>query len=140
MDRMRRFALDPRLAKDTRHVAPLGLCDLRVMNDRRWPWAILVPKRDDIVEFHDLSPLDQTMLTFETSIVSRAMKRFARADKLNIATLGNVVSMFHLHVVARRTDDPNWPGPVWGHGVAEPYPDDELNAFVEGFKAEVLAP
>ncbi len=136
---MRRFALDPRLAKDTTRVAVLGLCDLRVMNDRRWPWAILVPKRNDIVEFHDLTPLDQTMLTFETSLVSRAMKRVARADKLNIATLGNVVSMFHLHVVARQAGDANWPNPVWGFGSAVPYEADALDRFADGLKAEVLA-
>ncbi|GGE09896.1 hypothetical protein GCM10011390_31200 [Aureimonas endophytica] len=136
---MRRFALDPRLAKDTHHVAMLGLCDLRIMRDARWPWAILIPKRNDIVEFHDLSPLDQTMLTFETSLVAKAMKRLARADKLNIATLGNVVSMFHLHVVARHAGDPNWPNPVWGFGESLPYEAARLERFADELKREVLA-
>lgn len=137
---MRRFALDPRLAKDTRHVAMLGLCELRVMNDSRWPWAILVPKRNDIVEFHDLTPLDQTMLTFETSLVARAMKRLPRADKLNIATIGNIVSMFHLHVVARHAGDANWPKPVWGFGTPVPYPEEDIRRFADGLKEEVLSP
>lgn len=136
---MRRFALDPRLENDTLPVVPLGLCDLRVMNDARWPWAILIPKRQDIVEFHDLSPLDQTMLTFETSLVAKAMKRVTRADKLNIGTLGNIVSMFHLHIVARKAEDANWPGPVWGFGTREPYEEEALQRFIADLEAEVMA-
>lgn len=119
------FELDPRLARDTLGVADLGLCDLRLMNDSRWPWLILVPKRADVAEFHDLSPLDQTMLTFEMSLVAKALKAETRADKLNLGALGNVVPMLHIHVVARFAGDTNWPGPVWGVAGATPYPGEE---------------
>ena len=71
---MRRFELDPRLAADTGAIGTLGLCTLRLMNDRRWPWLILVPQRNDLSEIFELTPLDQTMLTFETNLVAEALK------------------------------------------------------------------
>ncbi|WP_102961104.1 HIT domain-containing protein [Mangrovicella endophytica] len=136
---MRAFELDPRLTRDTFAVGRLGLCELRLMNDRRWPWLILVPQRNDVVEFHELTPLDQTMLTFEVSLVAPVLKRITRADKLNIGTLGNVVSMFHLHIVARSAGDANWPGPVWGHGSAIPYGEMEASELLERVREAVLS-
>ncbi len=136
---MRAFELDSRLAADTLSVAPLGLCQLRLMNDRRWPWLILVPQRGEITEFHDLRPLDQAMLTFELGLVSKAFKQLVRADKINIGMIGNRVSMFHCHVVARMTDDPNWPDPVWGYGAREPYEAEEGEALARRVADAVLS-
>lgn len=136
---MRRFALDPRLDHDTLPIMALGLCDLRLMNDSRWPWLILVPKRPDITEMHDLSPLDQAMLTFETSLVAGCMKTMLNAAKLNIGMLGNVVPMLHLHIIARQPGDTNWPGPVWGVGTREPYDDDVAARLVDLFRERVLS-
>ena len=136
---MHDFTLDPRLARDTLPVMALGLCELRLMNDSRWPWLILVPKRPDISEMHDLSPLDQAMLTFETSLVAGCMKQALNATKLNIGMLGNIVPMLHLHVIAREPDDANWPGPVWGFGTREPYGEDAARDFVQMFREKVLA-
>lgn len=133
------FELDPRLARDTRPIAMLGLCDLRLMDDSRWPWVILIPQRNGVTEFHDLAPLDQAMLTFEMSLVARCLKETLRAEKLNIATLGNVVPMFHLHVIARMAGDANWPGPVWGFGKAVPYEGAAADGLVERLRDAVLA-
>ena len=69
------FELDQRLNADSVPVMWLGLCELRLMNDRRWPWVVLVPQRPGIEEIHDLTPLDQAMLTFETNMVAQALKR-----------------------------------------------------------------
>jgi diadenosine tetraphosphate (Ap4A) HIT family hydrolase len=135
---MRAFELDPRLAADTVAVGRLGLCELRLMNDRRWPWVILVPQRPDITEFHDLTPLDQTMLTFEMGLVAKALKTSTGAGKINIGTLGNVVPMFHLHIVARSAGDPNWPGPVWGFGARQAYADEDAERFGEQIRQAVL--
>lgn len=135
---MRRFELDPRLKRDTVRIARLGLCDLRLMNDSRWPWTILVPQRNDLVEFHEMTPLDQTMLTFEMGLVAAALKRETGAHKINIATLGNAVPMFHLHVVARDEGDPNWPGPVWGFGTALPYEEGRAEALAQRLAHAVM--
>ena len=124
------FELDPRLERDSQPLMWLGLCELRLMDDRRWPWLLMVPQRPDITEIHDLTPLDQTMLTFETNMVSQALKRVTGCHKINVANLGNVVPQLHLHVIARNEGDPGWPGPVWGHGVREPYRREDLHQFV----------
>ena len=133
------FELDSRLAKDTLPVATLGLCELRLMNDRRWPWALLVPRRRGITEIFELTPLDQAILTFETVTVSEAMKAVFGAKKMNVGALGNIVSMLHLHIVARSEGDPGWPGPVWGFGTAEPYTTGDAAESVERLRGAVLA-
>ena len=132
------FQLDPRLAADTVPIGRLGLCELLLMDDSRWPWVILVPRRPGAVEFHDLTPLDQTMLTFETGMVAKALKELSGAAKINIGTLGNVVSMFHLHIVARHPADANWPGPVWGYGTRTPYDRKVATAFRDDIRHAVL--
>ncbi len=124
------FVLDDRLAKDTVSVAITGLCDLRLMKDRRWPWLVLVPRRQAISEIFELTPLDQALLTFETNMVSSALKSVTGAMKINVGALGNIVRQLHVHVIARSEGDANWPGPVWGHGHQEPYEDDEMRAFM----------
>ncbi|WP_370008672.1 HIT domain-containing protein [Sinorhizobium fredii] len=123
------FTLDGRLERDGIPIASIGLCQMRLMNDRRWPWLILIPQRADVSEVFDLSPLDQTMLTFETNMVATALKKVTGAQKINIGALGNIVRQLHVHVIARRFGDPNWPRPVWGFGRAEPWPEDEHQAF-----------
>ena len=135
---MRAFELDPRLAADTVAVGRLGLCELRLMNDRRWPWVILVPQRSDITEFHDLTPLDQTMLTFEMGLVAKALKSSMAAEKINLGALGNIVAMFHLHIVCRRDGDPNWPHPVWGYGAREAYQPADAQRLAETIRQAVL--
>jgi diadenosine tetraphosphate (Ap4A) HIT family hydrolase len=113
----------------------LGLCELRVMNDRRWPWLVLVPQRPGIEEIHDMTPLDQAMLTFETNMVAQALKRTTGCTKINTGALGNIVRQLHVHVIARSEGDPGWPGPVWGHGMREPYQRSEIRRFAQQIKA-----
>jgi diadenosine tetraphosphate (Ap4A) HIT family hydrolase len=115
------FELDRRLEGDSEPVIWLGLCELRLMDEERWPWLVLVPQRPGIEEIHDLTPLDQAMLTFETNMVSQALKKVTGCHKINLGALGNIVRQLHMHVVARFEDDAGWPGPVWGQGIRQPY-------------------
>lgn len=124
------FVLDARLQRDSAHVLHLGLSELRLMNDRRWPWLILVPQRPAIAEVHDLAPLDQAVLTFETNLVAAALKASTGCTKINTGALGNVVRQLHVHVIARSEGDPNWPGPVWGFGQPVRYPPDRLESLI----------
>jgi diadenosine tetraphosphate (Ap4A) HIT family hydrolase len=133
------FALDPRLEADSLPVMRLGLCELRLMDDRRWPWLILVPRRQDARELHDLTPLDQTMLTFETNMAAEALKDLTACTKINTGALGNIVSQMHIHVVARSEGDPNWPGPVWGFGTREPYQREALHEFAKKVKERICS-
>ncbi|ALN71980.1 HIT family protein [Aureimonas sp. AU20] len=122
--------LDARLRADTFPVLDLPLSQLLLMNDRRWPWAILVPRRPGITELFDLDEADRHQLDAEACRVAQALKTLAGAEKMNIATLGNVVRQFHLHVVARSSGDANWPAPVWGFGSRQAYSPFEAEATV----------
>ncbi|AYG57498.1 HIT family protein [Rhizobium jaguaris] len=127
---MQDFALDDRLANDSVSVTIIGLCDVRLMKDRRWPWLLLVPRRPGISEIFELTPLDQVLLNFETIKVGAALKTVTGATKINIGALGNIVRQLHVHVIARFEGDTNWPGPIWGYGKAEPYADEDMNSFI----------
>lgn len=115
------FALDPRLEADSLPLADLPLCRAVLMNDARYPWVILVPRVPSVSEVFELSQADQEQLWRETTALGAAMKEAFHGDKLNIATLGNVVSQLHIHLVVRYQDDASWPAPVWGNGSAKPY-------------------
>jgi diadenosine tetraphosphate (Ap4A) HIT family hydrolase len=115
------FALDPRLAGDTLAVCDLPLSTVRLMNDARFPWLILVPRRVDASELLDLEPADRLRLWDEVASASQALAEIAKPKKLNVAAIGNIVAQLHVHIVARRESDAAWPRPVWGVGVAESY-------------------
>lgn len=109
------FALDSRLQNDSRLVTDLAVCQVRLMNCSDVSWLLLVPKVADAVEWFDLSAQQRQTAEQEITQVAQALKSITQADKINIATLGNVVSQLHIHVIARHKDDCAWPNPVWGN-------------------------
>ncbi|GAB2577414.1 HIT family protein [Dyella jejuensis] len=124
------FALDPRLQADTHPVTSLALCDVLLMDDARFTWLILVPRRAGLVEILDLPDEAQLVLWQEIRLVATVMRDVVACDKLNIGALGNSVRQLHVHVIARVEGDAAWPGPVWGHGRAEPYQALERRARI----------
>ena len=124
------FVLHPRLAADTAMIADWPLSRVLLMNDKRYPWIVLVPRRADITELFDLDEAARVTLTSETSRVGVKLKTWAKArggcDKINVGMIGNIVSQLHVHIVARTKTDAAWPAPVWGKGVAVPYTAAEL--------------
>lgn len=118
---MAEFELHPRLAADTIFVEDWPLSRVLLLNDARYPWLTLVPRRADAVELHDLAPADRTILMEEIARAGAGLKALTGAAKINTGALGNIVPQLHIHVVARAPGDPAWPGPVWGHSPAEPY-------------------
>ena len=123
------FKLDERLFKDTVVLGDFTLCRALLMNDSRYPWLILVPRRADISELFELNMAEQQQLWQETSYVGQVLKDVFQADKINIATLGNVVKQLHMHIVVRMQDDAAWPAPVWGNGAAQGYTGEALAAM-----------
>jgi diadenosine tetraphosphate (Ap4A) HIT family hydrolase len=114
------FHLDPKIAADSAPVADLPLCLLRLMNDARYPWLLLVPQRPE-TEIFELAPPDRAMLLDEIAQASATLRAVTGCHKLNVAALGNVVRQLHVHVIARFTNDASWPRPVWGVGEAVAY-------------------
>jgi len=113
---MQGFELDPRLAQDSQLLAQGPLSQLRLMDDLRFPWLVLVPRLPGASEWLDLELPQQQLLLEELNAAGTALRSWQRCDKLNIGALGNVVRQLHVHLVARREGDAAWPGPVWGFG------------------------
>ncbi|HCJ28322.1 MAG TPA: HIT family protein [Pseudomonas sp.] len=123
------FVLDSQLEQDTLNLGDFPLCRLLLMNDANYPWFILVPRREEVSELFQLDPADQQALWREATALAETLKDTFGADKMNVATLGNVVSQLHVHVIARRRGDPAWPAPVWGRQPASPYSEAQADAI-----------
>lgn len=122
---MLQFELHQRLAEDCVFIKNLQLCKLLLMNDSNFPWCILVPMRPGISEIHQLEAAEQYELVRESSHLSEVMLEVFQGEKMNVAALGNVVPQLHVHHIVRHSDDSAWPKPVWGHGPAKPYTDEQ---------------
>jgi diadenosine tetraphosphate (Ap4A) HIT family hydrolase len=133
------FALDPRIAADSVPVLSWMLSDLRLMNDSRFPWLLLVPRRAGVAEIIDLDQWDQAELLREIATVSAALKAVTACDKLNVAALGNRVRQLHVHVIARFASDAAWPRPVWGIGAAVAYVEADRDRLVTQIRAALPA-
>jgi len=109
------FSLHPQLDSDTITIGDLALSRVLLMDIVELPWIILVPRRDDISEWHNLGPKDQVKLHQESMAVSSALMCMFEGDKLNIGALGNLVPQLHVHHIVRYQHDSVWPKPVWGN-------------------------
>jgi diadenosine tetraphosphate (Ap4A) HIT family hydrolase len=129
------FTLHPALEASTAPIAVLPLSVARLHLDARFPWIVLVPRVVGASVMEDLSGPDQARLLEEILAAGRAVRAMGETsgrplERPNIGLLGNITPQLHVHVVGRRSDDAAWPGPVWGHGVAEPYSDAALAAAI----------
>lgn len=125
------FAMHPRLEADSVYLCRWTLCQVRLINDARYPWLMLVPEQPNITEPFELTAGDQAQLWRESMALAGWMKGYFQADKMNVAALGNVVPQLHVHHVARLVNDSAWPGPVWGVGEAEPYDSGRLTPLCQ---------
>jgi diadenosine tetraphosphate (Ap4A) HIT family hydrolase len=121
--------LHPQLIEDCLELGSFSLCRLLLMKDANYPWFILVPDRDDLSEIHHLSGEDQLQLIKESAFLSAVLEEVFRADKINIASLGNMVPQLHVHHVVRYKDDMAWPSPVWGKHPAREYTEELLETI-----------
>lgn len=127
---MQEFQLAEALQRDCIEVGQLPLSLVLMMNDRQYPWFILVPKRVDIREVYQLTMADQQQLAHESSWFGQALMSYFRGDKLNIAALGNMVPQLHVHHIVRFRHDCAWPKPIWGHSPSIPYSRGEAEEQV----------
>jgi diadenosine tetraphosphate (Ap4A) HIT family hydrolase len=134
------FTLAAPLAADAHVVGDLPLSRVLLMDDARFPWLILVPRRHGMRDWIDLAREDQHRLLDEMEAVSLALRGLHRPDKLNVAALGNVVAQLHVHVIARFAHDAAWPRPVWGIGARVAYADAALHAQLAACRAALGLP
>ena len=138
------FKLDPRLAADSIFIADGPLSQLRLMDDERFPWLVLVPRVAETDELIDLDDGSQQLLLAEIRHAGNLLRACVACDKLNIGALGNIVRQLHVHIVARIDNDAAWPGPVWGAGSRERYQpqsrDRQLGRLRDGLQPEFWRP
>ncbi|MFT4653257.1 MAG: diadenosine tetraphosphate (Ap4A) HIT family hydrolase [Kangiellaceae bacterium] len=115
------FNLDTRLEQDSSFVASIGISQVRLSHDSRYPWLLLIPQVNNCSELDDLSLEQQIDVMKASNIISKVLKDCFTPTKLNIACLGNIVKQLHIHHVARFEYDASWPGPIWGQGTCVPY-------------------
>src|ERR1700743_463272 len=125
------FELDPAFVATSHALGDLALSHARLQADARFPWLVLIPGLADARELEDLAPGERDVLMDEVLQAGQAARAVAEAlgrpaPKLNVGQLGNITAQLHVHVIARRPQDPAWPAPVWGFGAAEPYPGGTL--------------
>ena len=107
------FKLNRKFLKTSHHLIDLKLCTIRLNDNSKFPWIILIPKRNKITDISDLNYKDQTLLMKEIVYLSKVMKKLFKTSKLNVEKIGNIVSQLHIHIIARNKKDSSWPLSVW---------------------------
>ena len=128
------FLLDPRLAADSIFIADGPLSQIRLMDDARYPWLLLVPRVADLAEWIELDGNQQRLLLAEVNQAGKLVRAEPGVEKLNLGALGNVVRQFHVHLVGRHAGDAAWPGPVWGNGTAQRFAPAEREARIKAWQ------
>ena len=136
---MSEFAADAAFEAGSVFAADWPLCQVRLQDDARFPWLILLPRVDGAVELDDLTAEQRAALMEEMVRAGERVRALAEAagrpvDKLNTAALGNVTAQLHVHVIGRRSDDPVWPDPVWGRGSAVPWAPDLRETLIQALR------
>ena len=99
--------------KSSYHVKDLKLCSIRLHDNLKFPWLILIPRRKNIIDMSELNSKDQILLMKEIIYVSKIVKKLFKTSKLNIEKIGNIVPQLHIHIIARNKNDSSWPLSVW---------------------------
>ena len=107
------FKLNKKFLKTSHHLIDLKLCTIRLNDNSKFPWIILIPKRNKITDISDLNSKDQTLLMKEIVYASKVMKKLFKTSKLNVEKIGNIVPQLHIHIIARSKKDSSWPLSVW---------------------------
>ena len=105
--------VDKRFLKDSHFITDLRLCNVRLIDNSKFPWIILIPKRKNVTDITELNLKDQNLLMREIVHCSKLMKKIFKTKKLNVEKIGNIVPQLHIHVIARSIKDSTWPLSVW---------------------------
>ncbi|MEZ5825133.1 MAG: HIT family protein [Geminicoccaceae bacterium] len=136
---MNPFSIDPRLLDGSDALLDWPLCHVRLKDDARWHWLLLVPRIHGLRDYGDLDDASHARLMRETREADRLLAEIARPFKRNVAMIGNVVAQMHIHVVGRNEDDAAWPQPVWCAGPGAPRAPDEQQRLCEEYRTRLRA-
>ena len=119
--------------KDSHLIADLKLCNIRLIDNAKFPWIILIPQRKNITDISELNSKDQMLLMKEIVHCSKLIKKIFKTKKLNVEKIGNVVPQLHIHIIARSTKDSTWPLSVWVVK-GKPYSKESLKKIIDLLK------
>ena len=131
------FKINNKFLKSSYHIVDLKLCSVRLNDNSKFPWLILIPKRKNVTDISDLNSKDQILLMKEIVFVSRLMKKLFKTSKLNVEKIGNIVAQLHIHIISRKKTDSSWPLSVWvvkGKKYSVKNLKDVLNKIGSAFK------
>ena len=123
--------------KSSYHVKDLKLCSIRLHDNLKFPWLILIPRRKNITDMSELNSKDQILLMKEIIYVSKIVKKLFKTSKLNIEKIGNIVPQLHIHIIARYKNDNSWPLSVWvvkGKTYSKATLEKNLDKLINAFK------
>ena len=107
------FKINNKFLKSSHYIVDLKLCSVRLNDNSKFPWLILIPKRKNVTDISELNSKDQTLLMKEIVLVSGLMKKLFKTSKLNVEKIGNIVPQLHIHIISRKKKDSSWPLSVW---------------------------
>ena len=107
------YRINKKFLKSSHHIIELKLCSIRLHDNSKFPWLILIPKRKNVIDISDLNSKDQILLMKEIVFVSKLMKKLFKTSKLNVEKIGNIVPQSHIHIISRKKTDSSWPLSVW---------------------------
>jgi len=125
------WKLDPALERSSTFIKRLSLCEVRLNHNALFPWVVLIPMREGIVELYDMTSDERILLIEETSRVAECLEHIIHPTKINVGALGNVVRQFHMHVVGRFENDPLWPKGMWGTDLYTEYGETEKEILIQ---------
>ena len=125
------MSLDKKLEDSSFHIINFSLCDVRLINNKNYPWFMLIPRVENITEIFELTRDQQMQLMHEIAHLSRVIQAHFKPDKLNVGALGNIVSQLHVHVITRFKTDALWPHSVWQENLKNtPYTESEKESLI----------
>ena len=107
------YRINKKFLKSSHYIVDLKLCSVRLNDNSKFPWLILIPKRKNVTDISDLNSKDQILLMKEIVFVSKLMKKLFKTSKLNVEKIGNIVPQLHIHIISRKKTDSSWPLSVW---------------------------
>lgn len=90
-----------------------AFCRVILVDDPAYPGFCRVILNAHVKEMTDLDEAERRRLMDVVFAVEAAVREVAQPDKINLASLGNMVPHVHWHVIPRFVGDRHFPDAIW---------------------------
>lgn len=122
-------------AKD--FVVDLKLCKVLFEDNSYYPWLFLVPKKENVKNMTFLTMEERLQLMREIALCEEVIIELFKPTQTNVAMIGNKTPQLHVHVLARKEGDPDWPTTVWNNH-SKPYDEEVKNKTINEIKKLIM--